>query len=257
MRCGSRVGARTRKCSAGKWPLSHALSFPALLHLVSFTCSLHWKNEDVVGTVLQEQGSGFSLLLSSKNYTGRLRPLQSLALEQALLLPLSFPDISQTVKSIPQLSHLLQEEPPLGAFSKAKQERNIEKNIRKPVPAPRPGIKAGHGRRAEHCAEPCRAQLQPCTQIPQLHSTMKVSAAALVALLLVAARSPSEAHIDAVPTTCCFTYHQRPIPRCLITSAYIISSSCSQPGVIMVTKKELCTDPRAAWVQAQVQHFRA
>ncbi|XP_065550820.1 C-C motif chemokine 3-like [Lathamus discolor] len=86
---------------------------------------------------------------------------------------------------------------------------------------------------------------------------MKVSAAALVALLLVPARAPPEAHLDAVPTTCCFTYHQRPIPRRLITSAYITSSSCSQPGVIMVTKKELCTDPRAGWVQAQVQHFQS
>ncbi|XP_062473023.1 C-C motif chemokine 3-like [Pezoporus occidentalis] len=87
---------------------------------------------------------------------------------------------------------------------------------------------------------------------------MKVSAAALVTLLLVAACSPSEAHLDGVPTTCCFTYHQRPIPRRLITSAYITSSSCSQPGVIMVTKKkELCTDPRAAWVQAHLQHFQS
>ncbi|KAM4637471.1 C-C motif chemokine 3-like [Amazona ochrocephala] len=74
---------------------------------------------------------------------------------------------------------------------------------------------------------------------------MKVSAAALVALLLVAACSPSEAHLDGVPTTCCFTYHQRP-------------SSCSQPGVIMLTKKkELCTDPQEAWAQARLQHFQS
>lgn len=53
------MGASTHKHSAGKWPLSHALSFPALLHLVSFTSSVHWKNKDVVGTVLQEQGSAF------------------------------------------------------------------------------------------------------------------------------------------------------------------------------------------------------
>ncbi|XP_062485682.1 28S rRNA (cytosine-C(5))-methyltransferase [Pezoporus occidentalis] len=39
--------------------LSPALSVPALLRLVSFSCALHWKNEDVVGTVLQEQGSAF------------------------------------------------------------------------------------------------------------------------------------------------------------------------------------------------------
>ncbi|XP_061215445.1 C-C motif chemokine 4-like [Neopsephotus bourkii] len=81
--------------------------------------------------------------------------------------------------------------------------------------------------------------------MPQLRSTMKFSAAALVALLLVAACSPSEAHLNGVPTTCCFTYQQRPIPRHLITPAYITSSSCSQPRVIMIiTKKELCTDPR-------------
>ncbi|KAM4637514.1 C-C motif chemokine 4-like [Amazona ochrocephala] len=82
---------------------------------------------------------------------------------------------------------------------------------------------------------------------------MKVSAAALVALLLVAACSPSEA-----PTTCCFTYHQRPIPQRLVISAYVTSSSCNQPGVIMVTKKkELCTDPQEAWAQARLQHFQS
>ncbi|NXE11002.1 CCL4 protein, partial [Lophotis ruficrista] len=58
---------------------------------------------------------------------------------------------------------------------------------------------------------------------------MKVPAAALLALLLVAACAPSEAHLDGVPTACCFSYHQHPIPRNLISSAYITSSSCSQP----------------------------
>uniref|UniRef100_A0A8B9FSE8 Chemokine interleukin-8-like domain-containing protein n=1 Tax=Amazona collaria TaxID=241587 RepID=A0A8B9FSE8_9PSIT len=73
---------------------------------------------------------------------------------------------------------------------------------------------------------------------------MKVSAAALVALLLVAASvlgtavpvvSPGfsvSALTDGVPTTCCFTYHQRPIPQRLVISAYVTSSSCSQPGVM-------------------------
>ncbi|NWR80489.1 CCL4 protein, partial [Centropus unirufus] len=58
---------------------------------------------------------------------------------------------------------------------------------------------------------------------------MKVLAATLVALLLVAICSPSEAHLDGVPTTCCFSYQQRPVPRSLIASIYITSSSCSQP----------------------------
>ncbi|NWW92477.1 CCL3 protein, partial [Rhynochetos jubatus] len=85
---------------------------------------------------------------------------------------------------------------------------------------------------------------------------MKVSAAALVALLLVATCSPSEAHLDGVPTACCFSYQQRPVPRGLIASAYVTSSSCSSPGVILVTKKkkELCADPREAWVQERLRH---
>ncbi|NXT03661.1 CCL3 protein, partial [Jacana jacana] len=61
---------------------------------------------------------------------------------------------------------------------------------------------------------------------------MKVLAATLVALLLMATCSPSQAHLDGVPTACCFTYQQRPIPRALITSVYITSSSCTQPGAM-------------------------
>ncbi|XP_029884419.1 C-C motif chemokine 3-like [Aquila chrysaetos chrysaetos] len=88
---------------------------------------------------------------------------------------------------------------------------------------------------------------------------MKVPAAALVALLLVAACSPSEAHLDGVPTACCFSYHQRPVPRGLVASVYVTSSSCAQPGVILVTKKkkkELCADPCEPWVQAHLKHFQ-
>uniref|UniRef100_A0A8C3KLP3 Chemokine interleukin-8-like domain-containing protein n=1 Tax=Calidris pygmaea TaxID=425635 RepID=A0A8C3KLP3_9CHAR len=69
---------------------------------------------------------------------------------------------------------------------------------------------------------------------------MKVLAATLVALLLVATCSPSQAHLgesgtavsprDGVPTACCIRYQKRPVPRALITSVYITSSSCSQPG---------------------------
>ncbi|NXD86421.1 CCL3 protein, partial [Halcyon senegalensis] len=87
---------------------------------------------------------------------------------------------------------------------------------------------------------------------------MQVPAAALLALLLMATCSPSEAHLDGVPTTCCFRYQQRIIPRSLLTSAYTTSSSCPNPGVILVTKKkkELCADPQAPWVQAHLKHFQ-
>ncbi|NXE84612.1 CCL3 protein, partial [Cochlearius cochlearius] len=88
---------------------------------------------------------------------------------------------------------------------------------------------------------------------------MKVPAAALATLLLVATCAPSQAHLDGVPTTCCFSYLRRPVPRGLLASAYSTSSSCSQPGVILVTKKkkELCVDPQAPWVQAHLKHFQS
>ncbi|NXT58288.1 CCL3 protein, partial [Pluvianellus socialis] len=88
---------------------------------------------------------------------------------------------------------------------------------------------------------------------------MKTPAAALVALLLVATCSPSQAHLDGVPTACCFSYQQRLVPRSLIASAYVTSSSCTQPGVILVTKKkkELCADPRMPWVQAHLKHLQS
>ncbi|XP_075627728.1 C-C motif chemokine 3-like [Balearica regulorum gibbericeps] len=87
---------------------------------------------------------------------------------------------------------------------------------------------------------------------------MKVTTATLIALLLAATCVLSEAHLDGVPTTCCFSYQQRPVPRGLVASVYITSSSCAQPGVILVTKKkkELCADPQAPWVQAHLKHFQ-
>ncbi|XP_047924155.1 C-C motif chemokine 3-like [Anser cygnoides] len=92
---------------------------------------------------------------------------------------------------------------------------------------------------------------------------MKVSAAALAALLLLALCSPAEAstakaQLDDVPITCCFTYQHRPIPRSLLASAYTTSSSCSQPAVILVTKRgrEICANPQARWVQAHLEHFQ-
>ncbi|XP_064323945.1 C-C motif chemokine 3-like [Phalacrocorax carbo] len=87
---------------------------------------------------------------------------------------------------------------------------------------------------------------------------MNVATATLVALLLVVTCSPSEAHLDGVPNTCCVSYQKHPIPRSLVASAYITSSSCTQPGVILVTKKkkELCTDPQLPWVQAHLKYFQ-
>ncbi|KAF1510356.1 C-C motif chemokine 4, partial [Eudyptula minor novaehollandiae] len=87
---------------------------------------------------------------------------------------------------------------------------------------------------------------------------MKVPAAALAALLLMAICSPAEALVDNVPMACCFSYTHRRIPRSFITSAYKTSSKCTQPAVILVTRKgrEICTDPQEPWVQAYLKHFQ-
>ncbi|NWY32648.1 CCL3 protein, partial [Pheucticus melanocephalus] len=64
---------------------------------------------------------------------------------------------------------------------------------------------------------------------------------------------------DGVPSTCCFTYQRQPIPRRRVSSVFNTSSSCSQPGVIVVTlkKKQLCADPRDKWVQELQKHFQS
>ncbi|XP_019329227.1 PREDICTED: C-C motif chemokine 4 homolog [Aptenodytes forsteri] len=86
---------------------------------------------------------------------------------------------------------------------------------------------------------------------------MKVLAAALAALLLVAICSPAEAHVD-VPMACCFSYLYHCIPHSFIASTYKTSSKCPQPGVIFVTRngRKICTDPQEPWVQEQLKCFQ-
>ncbi|KAL9852790.1 C-C motif chemokine 3-like [Geothlypis trichas] len=91
---------------------------------------------------------------------------------------------------------------------------------------------------------------------------MRVLAAALAVLLLVAICSLAEADPrvsrsaalsmkNEVPTFCCLSYISRPIPRSVISSAYMTSNICSQPAVVLVTRKgwKVCADPSARWVQ--------
>uniref|UniRef100_A0A8C3N8M1 Uncharacterized protein n=1 Tax=Geospiza parvula TaxID=87175 RepID=A0A8C3N8M1_GEOPR len=80
---------------------------------------------------------------------------------------------------------------------------------------------------------------------------MRVLAAALAVLLLVAICSLAEADPIKIPTPCCFSYISRPIPRSIISSAYKTSNFCPQPAVVLVTRKgrKVCADPSAHWVQ--------
>ncbi|NXC40130.1 CCL3 protein, partial [Penelope pileata] len=64
---------------------------------------------------------------------------------------------------------------------------------------------------------------------------------------------------EGVPTSCCISYVRRPIPRNRIATVYTTSSSCANPGVILVTKKgmEACADPKETWVQARLKEFQS
>ncbi|XP_036624410.1 C-C motif chemokine 4-like [Trichosurus vulpecula] len=81
---------------------------------------------------------------------------------------------------------------------------------------------------------------------------MKVSVAALSILLVMAFSSlTSSAPMGPNPTTCCFSYTSKQIPRKIVIDYYKTSSLCSQPGVIFITKKggEACANPKDDWVQ--------
>ncbi|OWK59990.1 C-C motif chemokine 5 [Lonchura striata] len=90
---------------------------------------------------------------------------------------------------------------------------------------------------------------------------MKVLAAALAVLLLVAICSLAEADRrvsrspalskDEDKTMCCFSYISYPLPHSIIRSAYKTSNTCSMPAVVLITRKgkEICADPKALWVQ--------
>uniref|UniRef100_A0A8C8SBT3 C-C motif chemokine n=1 Tax=Pelusios castaneus TaxID=367368 RepID=A0A8C8SBT3_9SAUR len=83
---------------------------------------------------------------------------------------------------------------------------------------------------------------------------MKVSVAALAVLLIKIVTAFSSSLPDGVntPTSCCFSYVTKQIPRNLVVKYRHTSSKCSLPAVIFTTRKgrEICSDPNAEWVQA-------
>ncbi|XP_010133780.1 PREDICTED: C-C motif chemokine 4 homolog [Buceros rhinoceros silvestris] len=84
---------------------------------------------------------------------------------------------------------------------------------------------------------------------------MKVSVAALAILIAAFCYQTSAAPIGSdPPTSCCFSYIPRQLPRNFVVEYYETSSQCSQPGVVFVTKKgrEVCANPDQDWVQQYV-----
>ncbi|XP_048374729.1 C-C motif chemokine 4-like isoform X2 [Sphaerodactylus townsendi] len=90
---------------------------------------------------------------------------------------------------------------------------------------------------------------------------MKVYASACTLALLLLLALCSQTFGSPVagdpPTSCCFSYVARKIPRNLLKDYYETSSKCSQPGVVFTTKKGkyICANPKEQWVQDHMNYL--
>ncbi|NXR83408.1 CCL4 protein, partial [Pycnonotus jocosus] len=81
---------------------------------------------------------------------------------------------------------------------------------------------------------------------------MKVSMVALAILIAALYYQTSAAPLGSdPPTSCCFSYVLRQLPRNFVKDYYETNSQCPQPGVVFITKKdrEVCANPEEGWVQ--------
>ncbi|XP_050764787.1 C-C motif chemokine 4 homolog isoform X2 [Gymnogyps californianus] len=76
---------------------------------------------------------------------------------------------------------------------------------------------------------------------------MKVSVAALAVLIAAFCYQTSAAPLGSdPPTSCCFSYTSRQLPRSFVVEYYETNSQCSQPAV---KGREVCANPEQDWVQ--------
>ncbi|XP_009912146.2 C-C motif chemokine 4 homolog [Haliaeetus albicilla] len=81
---------------------------------------------------------------------------------------------------------------------------------------------------------------------------MKVFVAALTILIAALCYQTSAAPIGSdPPTSCCFSYTSRQLPRSFVVEYYETNSQCPQPAVVFITKKgrQVCANPEQDWVQ--------
>ncbi|XP_061460723.1 C-C motif chemokine 4 homolog [Rhineura floridana] len=88
---------------------------------------------------------------------------------------------------------------------------------------------------------------------------MKVSLAAFAltatGLLVALCFSASAAPVGSdPPTSCCFSYTAKKIPRSYVADYYETNSRCSQSSIVFITRKgrEICANPSEKWVQDYV-----
>ncbi|NWV08817.1 CCL4 protein, partial [Ptilonorhynchus violaceus] len=81
---------------------------------------------------------------------------------------------------------------------------------------------------------------------------MKVSVVALAILIAAFCYQTSAAPLGSdPPTSCCFSYISRQLPRHFVKDYYETNSQCPQSAVVFITKRdrEVCADPSEDWVQ--------
>ncbi|XP_058018467.1 C-C motif chemokine 4-like [Ahaetulla prasina] len=88
-------------------------------------------------------------------------------------------------------------------------------------------------------------------------SAQTAGALALLALLVLMLSSSILA--SDPPTSCCFSYTKKRIPRNLVIDFFETNSRCSQPAVVFITRKKLqiCTNPSEKWVQDHMNYLKA
>ncbi|KAM8797323.1 C-C motif chemokine 4 homolog [Eudromia elegans] len=87
---------------------------------------------------------------------------------------------------------------------------------------------------------------------------MKISVALLAALIAVFCYQTTAAPAGSdTPTSCCFTYVSRQLPRSYVVDYYETNSMCSNPAIVFITKKgrEVCANPQTQWVQEYVNNL--
>ncbi|XP_010584240.1 PREDICTED: C-C motif chemokine 4 homolog isoform X2 [Haliaeetus leucocephalus] len=76
---------------------------------------------------------------------------------------------------------------------------------------------------------------------------MKVFVAALTILIAALCYQTSAAPIGSdPPTSCCFSYTSRQLPRSFVVEYYETNSQCPQPAV---KGRQVCANPEQDWVQ--------
>ncbi|XP_026527274.1 C-C motif chemokine 4-like [Notechis scutatus] len=87
-------------------------------------------------------------------------------------------------------------------------------------------------------------------------SAQTAGALALLALLVLMLSSSILAY--DTPTSCCFSYTKKKIPRNLVTDFYETNGKCSQPAVVFITRRKLllCSNPAEKWVQDYMNYLK-